>query len=191
MCGNDSESVLSVIHRRRSIRSYKPEQLTEHDLAGVLEAAKVAATACGQQLWHFTVVQNKKLLETINAGARALALASKVPALVERASAPGFSAFYQAPSVIIVSVDASAIAPENDATLAIANIMLAAESLDIGTCWIHSIPRLLQSKENTKLVKELKIPVNYVAQTAVAIGYKAAEAPERAARAEGTVTIIR
>jgi nitroreductase len=60
---------LKIIKQRRSIRSYKDEQIKEEELQTVLEAGLYAPNA-GDQAWHFTVIQNKELLGRLNLAAK-------------------------------------------------------------------------------------------------------------------------
>ena len=182
---------LKTIHSRRSYRAFKPEQIRDEELKAILEAAKVAPSAANQQSWHFTVVQNPSLLSKIDQICKAAALNSPIPALKERAQAKDFSIFYHAPTVVIISGDSKAIAPLHDAVLAMSNIFLAAESLGIGSCWIHAVFTQLNSEAGKDVLRELKIPEGYVPQCSAALGYKIADAPARAPRKEQTVTFIK
>ena len=60
---------LKIIKQRRSIRSFKDEQIKEEELQAVLEAGLYAPNA-GDQAWHFTVIQNKELLDRLNFAAK-------------------------------------------------------------------------------------------------------------------------
>lgn len=56
--------IIQNILTRRSIRTYKEDQISDEDLNTVLEAAQFAPTAMGKQGWHFTAVQNKEKIES-------------------------------------------------------------------------------------------------------------------------------
>jgi nitroreductase len=60
---------LKIIKQRRSIRSFRDEQIKEEELQAVLEAGMHAPNA-GDQAWHFTVVQNRELLDRLNIAAK-------------------------------------------------------------------------------------------------------------------------
>ncbi|WP_088369495.1 nitroreductase family protein [endosymbiont 'TC1' of Trimyema compressum] len=64
---------------RRSIRSYRTEQIKEADLKLILKAGQYAATGRGKQPWHFTVVQNDILIDDIAETCKEMLLASKNP----------------------------------------------------------------------------------------------------------------
>lgn len=184
-------AVLNNIFSRRSFRSYKEEQITEVELETIIEAGKFAPSAMNQQPWHFTVVQNQAILHRINDTLKNMFLKSNNPKMVERVSSDDFSPFYHAPTLIIVSGDTKAVAPEADCSLALGNMFLAAESLDIGSCWINSLRSLGNTKEGAALIKELDIPEDYIIFGSGAFGYKGTDHPEAPTRREGTVTYIK
>lgn len=181
---------LKTILNRRSIRSYKPEQLRDEELQTILEAGKFAPSGMNTQPWHFTVVQNKELLQSINATIRESLLKSGNEFMKERAKAENFSVFYHAPTLLLVSGDENALTPQYDCTFAMANMLLAAESLGIGACFIYGVVSTLNTAEGEALRKELGIPAGYKIYCSAACGYKA-EAPSPAPRKEGTVNIIK
>lgn len=182
---------IKTILSRRSIRKYKPEQIKEEELQTILQAGQYAPSARNEQSWHFTVVQNPEVLEKINAVGKAVFEKSEIPLYRERAKAENFSLFYHAPTYIIVSGENSAIAPEADGALALANLFLSAEALGIGSVWIHAVNFLKNTEEGKVLFKELGIPEGYSPIGSAAFGYNAGEKPEAAPRREGTITIIR
>lgn len=185
-----NETLKSIL-QRRSIRTFKPDQIKDSDLQTIIEAGQYAPSARNEQAWHFTVVQKKELLEKINNILKTTFLNSGDSALVERAKADNFSPFYHAPTLIIVSADEKAIAPEPDASLALGNLFFAAHSLGIGSVWIHSLRSLFVTEEGKALNKELGIPEGYKIYGSGAFGYDAGQAPSAAPRKAGTVTILK
>lgn len=53
---------LKIVKERRSIGNFRNEQIKEKELQAVLEAGLYAPNP-GDQAWHFTVVQNRELLD--------------------------------------------------------------------------------------------------------------------------------
>jgi nitroreductase len=182
---------LESILNRRSIRSFKPEQIKDEELNAILDAGKYAPSAMNEQAWHFTVIQNKDVLHKINNAIKTAFINSGDDRFIARAKAENFRAFYDAPTFIIVSVDEKAIAPQADSALALGNLFLAAEALGIGSCWIHSVNFLYTTEEGKALFRELGLPNGYVPQASGAFGYSAIPKPNPAPRKDGTVTIIK
>ncbi|ATW26868.1 nitroreductase family protein [Candidatus Formimonas warabiya] len=185
-----NETLYNIL-TRRSIRQYQQKQLKDEEVQSILEAGQFAPSAMNQQSWHITVVQSKEMLQKINGTCRAVFLKSGVKNMEERGKAENFSPFYHAPTFIIVCGEANAIAPQNDGSLALGNMLLAAHSLGIGSCWIHAMNYVFSTEEGKALKKELGIPEGYVSVGAAAFGYKAGESPAPAPRKEGTVHIIK
>jgi nitroreductase len=184
-----NETIKTLLNRR-SIRAYKQEQIKDEELQLILEGGKFAPSAINEQPWLFTAVQNKELLHKLNEACKAAFINSGNTRFAERAKDESFSVFYNCPTLIIVSAEENTIAPQIDSALALGNMFLAAESIGIGSCWIHAIAGILNSEEGKALRGELGIPHGYMAYCSGSFGYKAMEAtaPERK---ENMVNIIR
>ncbi|MDF2530929.1 MAG: nitroreductase [Clostridia bacterium] len=181
---------MKTLLNRRSTRAYKPEQIKEAELSNILEGGKFAPSAINEQPWHFTVVQNKQLLNKINEACKAELIKSGHQVLADQAKKEDFSVFYNSPTLIIVSGNEKTITPQIDCALALGNMFLAAESIGIGSCWIHAIAGVLNSEDGAELRKELNIPQGHMVYCSGSFGYKAME-PEAPERKENTVSIIR
>jgi nitroreductase len=182
---------LKTILNRRSFRAYKPEQIKDEELQTILDAGSYAPSGGNTQPWHFTVIQKSDVLQKINATCREAMLKSGNKTFEERAKAENFSIFYHAPTLIVVSGDEKAITPQYDCALALGNMFLAAESIGVGSCWIHALSMLLNADAGKALSKELDIPEGYKVHGSGAFGYKTTEHPSPAPRKEGAVTIIK
>jgi nitroreductase len=183
-----NETIKNILSRR-SIRSYKNEQIKDEELNLILEAGKYAPSAMNQQPWHFTVIQNKDTLAKINDVCKDAFNKSGDKNLEDRAKAA--SLFYNAPVLIIVTGDEKAIAPQTDGALALENMFIAAHSLGIGSCWIRAMNYLFSVKESDVLKEEIEIPEGYSVIGSGVFGYPAGELPAAAVRREGTVNIIK
>lgn len=181
---------IKTLLERRSIRAYKADQLKDEELNTLIEAGRFAPSAINEQPWHFTVVQKKEVLDKINNACKDMFIKTGNKMFAERAKDENFSVFYNAPTFIIVSGYEKAVAPQMDCALALENMFLAAESLNIGSCWIHAVIGLLNTEEGKAFKKELAIPEEYAVYCAGAFGYKAMEGSP-APRKENTVTIIK
>ncbi|MCX7795404.1 MAG: nitroreductase [bacterium] len=166
---------IKTILSRRSVRAYKEEQIKEEELFTILEAGRLSPSGMNRQPWLFTIVQNKEILSKINEACRNSLLKSGNPTMEERAKRPDFSAFYNAPTLIIISGDKGLMTAQYDCTLALGYMFLAAASLNIGSCWVHGITVMLNSEEGKELKKELGIPEGYQIYSSGVFGYKAIE----------------
>ncbi len=171
--------VLDTIKRRRSIRKFKSNQIKPDELDKIIEAAIHAPTARNDQPWHFTIIQNKKLMDHINVEAKKVMAGSPLDWVSSLGRNERLNIFYNAPTVIIVSGRKDAVSPLVDCSAAIQNMLIAAESLEIGSCWIGFAKYYFQKADN---VDKLSIPEGYEPYYGVSLGYKASynnQAPER------------
>jgi nitroreductase len=92
--------------------------------------------------------------------------------LAERAKDPDFNLFGNAPTVILITADKTVRFAEIDCALAAENILIAAESLGLGSHIMTSTELLFTSEKGKELQKELGVPDGYEHVCVIALGYK-------------------
>jgi nitroreductase len=154
-----SNPVLEAISQRRSIRGYKPEQITTEELDLLLKAAQESPSANNSQPWHFSIVQNKELLQEINAEVKAK-LQLKLDDL-----------FFAAPSVIFISCDANSRWGRLDSGIAVENIAIAAQAIGLGSVILGLPEPAFTGEKGEYFNKALKFPEGHSFAVAIAVGY--------------------
>lgn len=183
--------VLKCIKSRRSIRAYRPDQITEQELQAVLEAGLYAPSAMNQQSWHFTVIQNRALLQQMSEETKAHLLNSGFPRYRLLLTNPEYSVFHHAPTAVIISGVEDAIDPRADCAAAAQNMLLAAESLHLGSCWVNMPIYLFRAENGPEWEKRLGIPSGYKPLYGVVLGYKTDKPAKTHPRKENTINYIR
>ena len=100
----------NILLTRRSIRQYKPLQITDDQLNAILTAGLFAPSAMNEQAWKLVVIQNPNELQKVAQAAMSMTGSADSP-------------FYNAPTLIIVFVQKDAIAPLSDGALCLGNMM--------------------------------------------------------------------
>lgn len=127
-------SVSDAIARRVSCRAYRTTPVPEPYLMQMLEAARLAPSACNQQPWRFAVVRNPELRRRI----------------VDESFLPGIKMTWaiDAPVHVVIGMERSLVThrlaasvsgvdyPWVDIGIAGEHLVLAATALGLGTCWI-------------------------------------------------------
>jgi len=166
--------VLEAIKSRRAIRSYEEKPVPESAIETMLEAATYAPSAINIQPWKFTIITSKTEIKDLSDLAKP-ALIQALPdagnealsALRKRLADPMYNIFYNAPLLIYVSSAKTRYAIY-DCSMAAQNMMLAAYSLGIGSCWIGTgVP----IANEPKIKVELGVPEDYDVHAAVIFGY--------------------
>ena len=135
-------TVRDAIARRVSCRAYQPTPVPQAQLMHILEAARLAPSACNQQPWRFAVVRDLDLRRRI----------------VEEGFLPGIKMTWaiDAPVHVVIGMERSFVThrlaasvsgvdyPWVDIGIAGEHLVLAATELGLGTCWIGWIkPRAI------------------------------------------------
>ncbi|WP_094606756.1 Protein DrgA [Sporomusa silvacetica DSM 10669] len=185
-----TNEVLTTIKKRRSIRSFKADQITAEELQTVLEAGIYAPSAGNQQLWHFTVIQDKQLLERLNVSAKAGAARIDDEHIQKIAKNEKFNIYYGAPTVVLISGKEDGMAIEADCAAATQNILLAAESIGLGACWVNLTLFALGGEQGEQYKQQLGVPAGYKSFSSVALGYKKIEVVNAPTRKENVINYV-
>ena len=183
--------VIQNILNRRSVRVYSEDQIKPEDLELILKAGLFAPSACNSQPWHFSVVQNTEIINTLSAESKKEMLKCDNENFKKMGENEKYNIFYNAPTIIVVSGETDTFSPETDCSAATENMILAAESLGIGTCWIGLVNYLLRSKRGQEYIDMLKVPEGYKPFFAITLGYKKHPDPNPQPRRENTITYIK
>lgn len=145
---------------RRSVRKYKPDMVSRDMLDQVMLAGEFAASGKGKQPSVIVAVTNRILRDKLSDMNRRIGGWDE-----------GFDPFYGAPAVLVVLADKSTSTYVYDGSLVIGNMMLAAHSLGLGTCWIHRAKEEFESEEGKEILKDLGIEGDYEGIGHCIIGY--------------------
>jgi nitroreductase len=81
--------------------------------------------------------------------------------------------FYGAPTLLILSADSSDPFGTTNIAALIENLLIAAESLNIGSCWIGMLTALARSQKKEEYAEKLHLPKGFLPYFGVVLGYKA------------------
>jgi nitroreductase len=189
-----SNPVLENIYARRSNRNYKPDPVSDEVLLELIKAGIYAPTASNQQAWRFVVVTNKAEIDEYSERAKqlwrrylplkvavALGIGGKgISNYAKMMDSPAVHLFHHAPALVFIFAPKGRLVAE-DCACAAENMMLAARSLGIGSCWIGLAGPLGTDK---KTLGDLKVPKGYRLRATVVFGYPTNEAQKAPARNE-------
>jgi len=191
--------VVNNIMTRRSIRKFKAVQVPNELLKAVLDAGTYAPLGSfGEKApYKITAINNKEKVEWVNSVTNKALVNIKVDDStnsrllkpIERAKQGNAEFLLNAPVFIFITneVYENAMA---DCSCVIENIMLAANSVGFGTCWINIFSRLNDCPEIKAMLGELAIPAEHKAYGCIALGYPDMEIPAAPKRPEGLCRIV-
>jgi nitroreductase len=143
-------SVLELITNRRSIRRYRTDEIPQHTVKRILEAGRYAPSADNKQPWHFIVVTNPEVKEKLSKGR--------------------WNSFIKDSAFTVVGCAYEGSASRKwstvDTTIALQNMVIAAWSLGIGSCWIGDF-------KEAEVKRILGVPKDWKILSLISFGYPA------------------
>ena len=174
---------LQAILTRRSTRNYRPDPVEPEKLDRVLEAARQAPSGGNNQRNHFLVIRNRDVIRTLTGMTEAAFASMEItegmyPSLKHAVTASkngGYVFCYNAPVLIAVANQQDYGNNMADCACAIENMMIAANALDLGSCWINQLKWLNGDPELTAYLRSLGMKENERVYGALILGYPATE----------------
>ena len=174
---------LEAILTRRSTRNYKPDPVEAEKLDRILRAARQAPSGGNNQTCHFLVIRNRevlgKLIGMTETAFAKMEIAEDTYASLKHAITAskkgGYVFCYNAPVLIAVANRRDYGNNMADCACAIENMMVAANALDLGSCWINQLrwpneePSLMEYLQSLGMKEDERI------YGAVIIGYPATD----------------
>ena len=155
---------LDFIFTRRSVRKYQAREIPAAMVQDLLEAAMAAPSAVARDPWHFLVIRSQQTLQQ---------LADVLP---------NGQMLRQAAAAFIACGDISRVHDRQesymlqDTSAAVENILLAANALGLGGCWLGVHPR----PERIAGIRDLfRLPDNIIPVCGIALGWPAERPPPR------------
>ena len=176
--------VLSCIMARRSVRKYLDKPVEHEKLETIVRAGINAPSGMNRQPWIVRVVESQQLIADVTE------VYKQENAEQVKRDKDFKNMFRNAPNLICVCTPAKG-GGELDAGLLGENMMLAAQSLGLGTCCLGGPVRFLKANEKCKFFMDrLDIPSDYQLNYIIAVGYPD-EQPEAKPRDASKVKYIK
>ena len=170
---------LETIISRRSVRKFKSDMIPKEIIEKIAQAGTYAPTGRGKQSPIIIAVTNRELRDRL----------SKMNARIMGKS-EDFDPFYNAPVCLIVLANREMPTYLYDGTLVMANLMLAAQDLGVGSCWIHRAKEEFMSDEGKEILKNLGIEGDYEGIGHCVLGYPEGEVSPPAPRKSDYVQFV-
>jgi nitroreductase len=171
--------VLKTMAQRRSCRQFQPQQIKDDDLHLILQAGLQAPSGHNDQSVYMVVLQKPDLIDELSEGSKQEMQKMPIEWMANAGRVAQYNIYYRAPTVLIICARKDAISPVPDVSAAIENMMLAAQSLGYGSCWIGFT--IFYFNDESRYQK-LGIPEGYEVHYGLSLGFPHGKAPEAPAR---------
>lgn len=168
--------VIKNMLTRRSCKGFKPDMLPSEIIDQIIEAGLYAPSGMNRQESIIIAVTDKAIRDKL----------SKLNSKYDFAHRP--DPFYNAPVVLAVLASQNVPTAVYDGSLVMENLMLAAHSLGVGSCWIHRAKEVFEDPEGREILEKIGIdPDEYVGVGNCVLGYPDKEIDTDKPRKEGRV----
>lgn len=166
--------MIKDLFERRSVRNYKKDMIPKEIIERIIHAGTYAPTGRNLQAPIIVAVTNREMRDRL----------SKLNADIMGTNS---DPFYGAPVVLVVLADKSVPTYVYDGSLVMANLMLAAHSEGVGSCWIHRAKEEFELPEGKAILRDLGIEGDYEGIGHCILDYPDGEIPEARPRKDNYV----
>lgn len=171
--------VFSCIVTRHSTRKFKEEPVPQEILDKVIEAGRQAPSGKHKNQSRFIVIRKKEVLqELIALVQQEFAKMEVTPenddnfgGAIRAAKKGGYVFMYNAPVLIVVANKRDYGNKYADVSCAMQNMMLAANALDLGSCWINQLRWLQDNPVLRAYLQKLGMAEDEEVCASLSIGY--------------------
>ena len=150
--------VIKNIVERRSIKKYKNIPVEENLMDEIVMAGTYAPSGMNRQSPIILAITNQEVR-------------NKIASINAKIMGTDIDPFYGAPVVLVVLADKNSPTHVYDGSLVMENMMLAAHSLGLGSCWIHRAKETFETEEGKEILKNLGIEGEYEGIANCILGY--------------------
>jgi nitroreductase len=155
-----SDDILDFIRKRRTIRKFTDEEVSDDQVDTLVEIAMCAPNRLDRQPWHFVIIRDKELQKQVADTYHVHPYLEQAPVLIAIAANPS-----ESPTWIM------------DISAAAENLLLATTALGLGGAWVGAPDTVLWDQTEALLREALSIPPHIRIPTMIAVGHPAEERP--------------
>ena len=148
---------------RRSIYTFDGRPVRDEDLLEILEEGKALSNAEDNKAWHFTVVQNKRLLDEVR---------EAINRQLEKSTESNIHILPEVPLLMIISSCMDNVYAVDAANMVFGSMMLVAEKHGMGSCWFSAAAKIFAEEEGKRVFKQIGVPADYHPLCVGTFGYK-------------------
>lgn len=173
------KDTLNIIATRHSTRKFKPEMVADDLLEKVIEAGRRAPSGKGKNQNHFLVIRDQdvlaKLVKLVQEEFAKMEITpeneANIGGAIKLAKKGKYVFKYNAPILIVVANQKNYGNNMADAACALENMLLAANALDLGACWINQLRWLQDNSVLLAYLQELGLKAGERVYGSVSLGY--------------------
>ena len=181
-----NETIKNII-TRRSVKKYQDKAVPTELVEEIVKAGTFAPSGMNKQAAIIIAVTNKEMRDRLSRINLDIVMGRGM-----KTSSGHSDPFYGAPVVLVVLAKKEIGTRVYDGSLVMENMMIAANSLGLGSCWIHRAKETFETEEGKQILHDLGITEEYEGIGNCIVGYAAEDALKpQAARKDDYVVWVK
>lgn len=156
---------------RRSVKKYESRMIPMELVEEVVKAGTYAPSSMNQQSPIIIAVTNKEMRDRLSRINLEIVMKGNL-----KTTSGHSDPFYGAPVVLVVLAKKEIANRVYDGSLVMENLMVAAQSLGLGSCWIHRAKETFETEEGKQILRDLGVTEEYEGIGNCILGYAATDA---------------
>ena len=165
-----NETIKNIV-TRRSVKKYQDKAVPTELVEEIVKAGTFAPSGMNKQSAIIIAVTNKEMRDRLSRINLDIVTGRGL-----KTSSGHSDPFYGAPVVLVVLAKKEIGTRVYDGSLVMENMMIAAHSLGLGSCWIHRAKETFETEEGKQILSELGIPDEYEGIGNCIVGWAADDA---------------
>lgn len=173
---NDFLQTLFSLH---SVQKFNDKQVPDAELKSILQAGMHAAAGGDNEKCCFLVLQDKDVLKSLNAIVKEAFLKwntdestnAEIVKNQRNSRKSNYNFNNNSPTLVVVTNSREYAGAAVDSACAIQNMLLAAHSMDIGSCWVNQLNWLREHPHIEEFLTKLGMPEKHAVYGSAALGY--------------------
>ena len=166
-----TNQTLADIRSRRSVKKYTDQPVPMELVEAVVEAGMYAPSGMNRQSAIIWAVTNRELRDRLSRMNLDIVLGRQL-----QTTSGHSDPFYGAPVVLVVLARKDSATRVYEGSIVMENMLIAANSLGLGSCWIHRAKEVFETEEGKQLLCDLGITDEYEGIGNCILGYAAPDA---------------
>ena len=166
-----TNQTLADIRSRRSVKKYTDQPVPMELVEAVIEAGMYAPSGMNRQSAIILAITNRELRDRLSRMNLDIVLGRQL-----QTTSGHSDPFYGAPVVLVVLARKDSATRVYDGSIVMENMLIAAHSLGLGSCWIHRAKEVFETEEGKQLLRDLGITDEYEGIGNCNLGYAAPDA---------------
>lgn len=165
-----NQTITDIINRR-SVKKYIDKEVPMELIEQIVKAGTYAPSGMNKQSARIIAVTNKEMRDRLSRINLEIVIGRNLTT-----TSGHNDPFYGAPVVLVVLAKKEIGTRVYDGSLVMENLMIAAQSLGLGSCWIHRAKETFETEEGKQILAELGIDEEYEGIGNCILGYAAPDA---------------